>query len=652
MVLLAGEIRSFRHDSTNVVINEVCTSNVKNCKDDNGDYPDWVELYNPTDSDIDISGYVFSKSFSKKNDKYEIPSGTIMTPGSYFVFDPEFPMSSSGCGLILADVNNSPVDSVIVPKLKYDTVYARREDGQGDWGIKEPSPGWSNNESTDIAPILDGIVLASSESGFYDEDFELKLASSNTGRKIYYTLDGSDPVKNGIPYENPIHITDRSTEDNIYSAIPDVSTTYIDGISSMPSFPVDKCTVVSCVAKDSEGMFTKVCRYTYFVGFNSKDAYDDMTVISVVADPDDLFSYDKGIMVLGEYYDQYVAAGKPKDGYNDWKANFEQRGRESEREADLTIFDENHSLMLDKKCNMRLKGLSSRNDEQKSFSIVFRKAVGGNYKEKFKVGGIDFDVHAFVLDKCGQDIETKMKDTIMEYCMFDSSCATTHRIPCCLFLNGEYWGFYWLAERFDRSYLADRYGVNKESVEIKDTQEYESYRDWPVEEVDRESLIEYYAANIIVSHEGDWPYTNYRMWHTDVEGGTEFSDSKYRMMIFDMNSDSMENSLLNSFEYLIDRFPPFSDRLGIDKSFAADLCKKIDEMSKDEFEKGKMISLVDDFGNRIRGQMILDRMRYFDCSREEAEKSFDDHVEILREFYVDRYDNLDIMKKKFLSEYR
>ena len=47
-------------DTTNlgqVEINEVMTSNKGAVPDETGDFPDWIEVYNNTDSDLDISGF-------------------------------------------------------------------------------------------------------------------------------------------------------------------------------------------------------------------------------------------------------------------------------------------------------------------------------------------------------------------------------------------------------------------------------------------------------------------------------------------------------------------------------------------------------------------------------------------------------------------
>ena len=47
--------------------------------------------------------------------------------------------------------------------------------------------------------------------------------------------------------------------------------------------------------------------------------------------------------------------------------------------------------------------------------------------------------------------------------------------------------------------------------------------------------------------------------------------------------------------------------------------------------------------------MIIDRMRYYNCSREESEAHFDESVNALRNFYKDRYDRLNVYKEKYLE---
>ncbi len=647
VAVVAGGIIEIKNTEDNVVINEICTSNVRCCEDENGNFPDWVEIYNPTSRDIDLSGYILNDSADLRKEKFVIPEGTVLAPGAFYLFDPKFLISSDGTTVNLLDNRNHYLDRVEVPELKYDTTYGRIGDGTEEWSIKEPPPGYSNTDGAELAPVAAGTVVSSHPSGFYDEEFDLRLTSSELGRTVYYTVDGSDPVKEGVEYTGPIHIYDRSGDENKYCTIPDVSLEYVEGRESVPSFPVDKCTVIKAVSKDRLGRYSEPSIYTYFVGFDNKGAYDNMAVVSLVADPFDLFSDENGIMVLGDKYKQYVADGSPDD-YEGDKANFHPRGRRSERDVHIEIFNEDHESVLDKKAGIRIKGLSSRWDVQKSFAVVFRRAYNGFYKESFTIDGTEYDVHSFALDKCGQDVGTKMRDTIMEECMSGTDCATTSRVPCCVFLNGEYWGFYWIADRFDNSFIADKYGVDINDVEYKNVTEF-TEGEWNNDDFDRKTLIDCYAANIIIARSRSWPNFNYRVWRTSKDEGTKFGDGKYRPVIFDTNSASMEEADFDLYAKMMESFYPFMDIATNDETFKQELVDRVDSMCANEFEKHKILNRIDELYDRIHDQMLLDRMRYFNCSKEEAQRNFDESVGVLKDFFNKRYDYLQIYKEEFLN---
>lgn len=639
IILICGlVIISRRHPK--IVINEVCTSNIRCCEDENGNYPDWIELYNVSEEPVDISGYSLTKKSDPKKEKYTVPDGTTVAAGAFYLIAPGFFMSSEGCNLYLYDKGNIHMDHVKVPKLFRDSTYARSEDGGSDWSVRQPTPGFENAEGRPMPVLTDGKVTASHTPGFYHEPFDLELTTAGWGNSIYYTLDGSDPKDGGILYQEPIRIVDRSFEENMYSAIEDVSLFYINGETSLPKQAVDKCTTVRAVSKDPLGRFTDTFTFSYFVGFDQKTGYDDITVVSAVADPDDLFSHDNGILVLGSDYDDFVAAGEPEE-YDRNTANFTRRGRASERDVNIEIFDNERKLVADTPAGIRIKGLSSRWDEQKSFSVFFRKGYSGSEREAFTTDRISYDVHSLALEKCGQDEETKMIDVIMNDRMKDSGCTTRDEVPAALFLNGEYWGFYWLTQRFDANYIADLYGVRKDNVEFMDMEDFDGDSAWNEENFDRDLLIKYYASNIITGHTGDWPMFNFRFWRTtEAEEGNPYADAKLRPVIFDMNSRSMDNPETTTYEDLKE-FYPFKKLIEEDESFTDDLWSEISRMRGNEFETSRVLALIDDLYARMKDQMILDKMRYYGMDRDKAAAAFDTAVEEIRDFYINRGSYLD-----------
>ena len=60
-----------------IVINEYSGANYDTYTDNYGDYEDWMELYNPTASDIDIAGWYLTDKSSNPT-KWLVPSSFII----------------------------------------------------------------------------------------------------------------------------------------------------------------------------------------------------------------------------------------------------------------------------------------------------------------------------------------------------------------------------------------------------------------------------------------------------------------------------------------------------------------------------------------------------------------------------------------------
>ena len=66
-----------------VVINEVLADNTDTYMDDDGNFPDLVELYNYSVSTVDISGWKLTDD--PLTNKYTFPAGTVMFPFNYLI---------------------------------------------------------------------------------------------------------------------------------------------------------------------------------------------------------------------------------------------------------------------------------------------------------------------------------------------------------------------------------------------------------------------------------------------------------------------------------------------------------------------------------------------------------------------------------------
>ncbi len=63
-----------------VVINEVCSSNNSLIEDEDEDARDWVELYNPTSTITDLSGFYLSDSKTDST-KWQFSGGNVPAGG-------------------------------------------------------------------------------------------------------------------------------------------------------------------------------------------------------------------------------------------------------------------------------------------------------------------------------------------------------------------------------------------------------------------------------------------------------------------------------------------------------------------------------------------------------------------------------------------
>lgn len=71
--------------SQNLVINEIMSSNSSVLADEDGDFPDWIEIYNPTDSEINLNNYSLSDNLTSLK-KWTFPERIIQPKDFLIVF--------------------------------------------------------------------------------------------------------------------------------------------------------------------------------------------------------------------------------------------------------------------------------------------------------------------------------------------------------------------------------------------------------------------------------------------------------------------------------------------------------------------------------------------------------------------------------------
>lgn len=422
----------------------------------------------------------------------------------------------------------------------------------------------------DIRPK--NVIQFSRESGFYEDSFYLEI-EERKGCTFYYTLDGSRPDRKSQKYTEAILVEDASKKPNIYSARKDVSpgldeevrqkygltTTYM-----VPEYPVDKCTVICVAAYDEKNDLIAEATGVYFVGFHEKSGFDGIGKISLLTEPGNLFDDETGIYVIGKK-DGKSAAMEAESLEND--ANYLARGREWEKEAFIDVFDPNGEELFSSRCGIRIHGGATRVIPQKSFSVFAREEYGGKRKFAYDLFGNGIGPHKFILSSGGNDDMVKVRDYIVQKMAAEAQLdiATMKMFPCALFLNGEYWGVYYVTESYNASYLSDHYGVAEDNVvmvkqkrageiEVEDgnAEDIRLYHEMVqyicshdmrdddayhkvCEMLDIDSFVDYYAIQIYIGNH-DWPENNVALWRTREKNDLNiWADGRWRYMLFDTN---------------------------------------------------------------------------------------------------------------------
>ncbi len=78
------DLQTLEYEVAGIRINEFMTGNKSIIYDCEGDYSDWVELYNHSGATVDLSGYTITDDAEKK-DKWEFPEGTLIEPQEYLL---------------------------------------------------------------------------------------------------------------------------------------------------------------------------------------------------------------------------------------------------------------------------------------------------------------------------------------------------------------------------------------------------------------------------------------------------------------------------------------------------------------------------------------------------------------------------------------
>lgn len=137
-----------------VRINELMASNQAAVEDPSGAFPDWLEIANFGDAEVDLSGASLTDDLAEPA-KWVFPSGSTLAAGEYRVvwadgdgtqpWSTTFKLSAAGEAVGLFAADGATLDQVEFGAQATDVSFARTPDGGDTWATADtPSPGAAN----------------------------------------------------------------------------------------------------------------------------------------------------------------------------------------------------------------------------------------------------------------------------------------------------------------------------------------------------------------------------------------------------------------------------------------------------------------------------------------------------------------------------
>ncbi len=451
-----------------IVINEFLASNSSiNIDSDFNSYSDWLELYNPNSTNVDLSNWYLTDNLSDST-KWQIPNGTLILAGEYLIFwtdgrdstlqnfHTNFKLSQTGEEIGLYNSNIELIDSIIYGNQTVDISFGRRPDAGLDWYyFDSPTPGESNNTSIFLKVTAPKFSLP---AGFYTNDQILEISAEDPSVTIRYTINGNEPTESSPIYSDPLEIKSRVGDPNVFSEIPtnkDPHEWLPDWES--PSGEVFKASTIRARAYKDGYNPSEIITSTFFIDENIFLKYSTLPVISLVSDYKHLFDDNTGIYVPGV---NHIAGNSSSGNYfEDW-----------EKPAHIEFFNSAGSLGFSQDVGINVQGGTSPASPQKGLHVIARSEYGNNrinypiFKNDPSKAKELKEFKRFMIRSWGSLIGGALfNDAYSHRIMANNDLDIQGYQPAIVFINGEYWGLHSLREANKFSwYYQDHYNIDRE----------------------------------------------------------------------------------------------------------------------------------------------------------------------------------------------
>ena len=413
-----------------VLINEFVASNGRTIADADGQFEDWLELYNSGEESVDLTGWSLTDDVLDEA-PWVFPMLSL-DPGEFLVvwasgkdrpdvleLHTDFRLEENGENIVLRNPLGDVVQELEFGDQRRNTSLGLSPDGAVDGGwffYLEPSPG-APNIGTPYSEKPSSRPRFSPEESFHTSLVQVELSASPADATLYFTVDGTPPDDTSTLYETPIILS---------------GTAVVNAIAYLDGEPL-----------------TRAEARTYFIGEPR-----GIGTLSISAAPEDLWSGERGIL-----------------------ANPTQTGRDWERRAAFELIHAGGTRAFSIGCGLRVHGGASRlNSEKKSLRLYFRDVYGPAKLEHDFFSAASAGDPVLPLTRFDQLVlrggyndswlhfseltrrnAVYLRDELVRRLANADGGVQAHGTWFGVYLNGEYQGLYNLTERIHEDFLSDSF---------------------------------------------------------------------------------------------------------------------------------------------------------------------------------------------------
>ena len=614
-----------------LMINEAMSKNYSYLPQNGGNYYDWLELYNNGKDTIKLKDYCVTTSTNTMC-MYKLPDVELKS-GEYYILmasgDPNLSGEYKHTNFKISDnesiyvtKGNKIIDSIYMANIP--TGYSMgKGENYGVYYFSSPTPGKSNGNGIEAVSYM---PFASIKSGIYNNvDGTLKVELKG-GPAIYYTTDGSKPSTSSRKYSSPLELGE---------------------------------TTVLRIRNDEEGKIPSETEiYSYIINENHKIA-----VMSLAMDNSDLKNVNSHTSLNSSVIEPCEVEFIEKDGSNGFKIDG----------------------------GLKLFGGSTRSYVKKSYEVKFKKKYGDAHLNYKVFDNRDSAVYDSLVLRTGSQDELQyngraiIRDIVATSLMDEYTKVDVQAYkPVALYINGRYWGLYFLREKVDEHFISNHYNtkITEDDVnllridgEVKIGSNY-TYRNMTnfisnnslsnsdnyakiKDQIDIENFCDFWVAEI-------WA-NNYDIINTRYFSSPKIDNGKWKFVYYDLDSgfynykanqygfryyagnsriwnSSIDPFLLRNMMKSSEFKQTFLERLSynLKNTWSTDnFNKKIDdviaEITEEEIERNlkrwnnismskwrSNVEQLRDFASKRNSSIVTEAKSYFNLSNSEVEKYFGD----------------------------